>query len=243
MRRRSRRLQGSAPAEGGGSERQESTRWIPAREQKNAPSRFRLRPAHPIDLRRSDCRAGEPSTSSAPCSVHSERYSPISAASRTSMAQSFANCDIRISAPSYVFESPVRGNSTQKCTEAGAPSSGLPTDRRRSGCPSGAHQPPVLRPQCTRHTRACAGSSQAGAKREIRSLRTFLYNPHTLASCAVCSTSKRDQRFAEPGALSSTSPADLPLPRTASRESFVLLASRARRSGNLISRHDPRKWI
>ena len=43
----------------------------------------------------------------------------------------------------------------------------------------------------------------------------------------------RDQGFAEPGALLSTSPTDLPLPRTALRESFVLLASRARRSGNL----------
>jgi hypothetical protein len=38
----------------------------------NAPSRSRLRPAHPIDLRRSDCRAGGPSTFGAPCSVHPE---------------------------------------------------------------------------------------------------------------------------------------------------------------------------
>ena len=47
---------------------------------------------------------------------------------------------------------------------------------------------------------------------------------------------ERDQGFAEPGALSSTSPTDLPLPRTAPRESFVLVASRARRSGNLRCR-------
>lgn len=38
--------------------------------------------------------------------------------------------------------------------------------------------------------------------------------------------------FAEPGALSSTSPADSPLPRTASRRGFVLVASRARRTGD-----------
>jgi len=58
-----------------------------------------------------------------------------------------------------------------------------------------------------------------------------------------CALPKQDQGFAEPGALSSTSPADLPLPRTAFRESFVLLASRARRSGNLRSGTHPRKGI
>jgi hypothetical protein len=60
-------------------------------------------------------------------------------------------------------------------------------------------------------------------------IRTYLrYDGHALH--------ERDQRFAEPGALSSTSPTDLPLPRTALRESFVLVASRARRSGNLRCR-------
>ena len=38
-----------------------------------------------------------------------------------------------------------------------------------------------------------------------------------------------DQRFAEPVTLSSTSPVDFPLPRTALRRGFVLLALRARR--------------
>src|SRR4051794_7880050 len=37
------------------------------------------------------------------------------------------------------------------------------------------------------------------------------------------------KKFAEPVSLSSTLPADLPLPRTACRRSFVLLALRARR--------------
>ena len=41
-------------------------------DQRNAPSRCRLRPANPVDPRRSDCLSGEPSTFGAPCSVHSE---------------------------------------------------------------------------------------------------------------------------------------------------------------------------
>jgi hypothetical protein len=63
---------GMCPRRRRGSGRQDSARRNPAREQENAPSRSRLRPVHPIDLRRSDCRAGEPSTSGAPCSVHLE---------------------------------------------------------------------------------------------------------------------------------------------------------------------------
>lgn len=59
----------------------------------------------------------------------------------------------------------------------------------------------------------------------------------------ACALQRSDHGFAEPGALSSTFPADLPLPRTASRESFVLLAPRARRSGNLRCRLRARKWI
>ncbi len=74
LRRRSRRLQGSAPPQAGiraaGFRSAESR----SRTKRSAPSRSRLRPAHPIDLRRSDCRAGVPSSFGAPCSVHSETY-------------------------------------------------------------------------------------------------------------------------------------------------------------------------
>ena len=111
------------------------------------------------------------------------------ASSSFSRRNSVANCDILDSAISFTpRESPRTRKCTQKCTEAGAPSSGLPTDRRRSGCLSGAHQPPALRPRCTRDTRASTGSVKHASKRKIRSLRTFLYNAHTLASSAVCST-------------------------------------------------------
>ena len=68
-------------------------------DQRSAPSRSRLRPAHPIDLRRSDCRAGEPSTFGAPCSVHSESYWLISTASRACESVLVANCDFSLSQP------------------------------------------------------------------------------------------------------------------------------------------------
>jgi hypothetical protein len=77
-------------------------------------------------------------------------------------------------------------------------------------------------------------------KREVRSLR-FFFTDRAHLRRAAGALHERDQGFAEPGALSSTSPADLPLPRTASRESFVLVASRARRSGNLRCRGGARK--
>jgi hypothetical protein len=46
----------------------------------------------------------------------------------------------------------------------------------------------------------------------------------------VGSDDRLDQEFAEPVSLSSTTPANFPLPRTAARFGFVLLALRARRS-------------
>ena len=135
-------------------------------------------------------------------------------------------------------------HSTQKCTEAGAPSSGFPTDLRRSDCLSESHQPRALRPRCNQDTTGSRHRRQARANCNSRSLRLFLYNAHILASRRRCALPKQDQGFAEPGALSSTSPADLPLPRTAFRESFVLLASRARRSGESPERcTHPRKGI
>jgi hypothetical protein len=54
---------------------------------------------------------------------------------------------------------------TQKCTEAGAPSSGFPTDLRRSDCLSESHQPPALRPRCNwdTTTRATRRQDRSGA--------------------------------------------------------------------------------
>ena len=126
---------------------------------------------------------------------------------------------------------------------AGAPSSGLPTDRRRSDCLSEGHQPQALRPRCTRDTTARSSRRQVGTDRENSHVAVFSFR---IASACVSTHvlwRGKDHGFAEPGALSSTSPADLPLPRTASREGFVLVASRARRSGNLRLSEGPCKGI
>src|SRR5262245_33440832 len=119
-----------------------------------------------------------------------------------------------------------------------------PSDRpRRSGCLSESHHPRALRPRCTRDTRVSTETSQAPARRKKSALCGFFFTRRTYLRQSLFALSQRDQGFAEPGALSSTSPADLPLPRTASRESFVLLASRARRSGNLRCPWIPCKGI
>ena len=133
--------------------------------------------------------------------------------------------------------------STQEHTEAVAPSSDLPTDRRRSDCLSEGHQPQALRPRCTWDTTARFTPRQVGTDPRNPQFATFsLQTAQDCVSPPVLYL-KRTKKFAEPGALSSTSPADLPLPRTASREGFVLVASRARRSGNLRLRAGPCKGI
>ena len=127
--------------------------------------------------------------------------------------------------------------------------------------PSPVHLRPASRPTAAEATAARRAinlrRSVLGAIGRLRALETAvksLGNPKT----AICDFSftirtylrrvahalpKQDQGFAEPGALSSTSPTDLPLPRTALRESFVLVASRARRSGNLRCAAGPSKGI
>jgi len=125
------------------------------------------------------------------------------------------------------------GEQTQR-TEAGSPLSGFPTDRRRSDCLSESHQPPALRPRCTWDTRT---SRHAGQGRTKHSFPLFaIFSTKSTPTCvdSVMLYKGLDQEFAEPGALSSTSPTDRSLPRQALRGSFVLVASRARRSGNLI---------
>jgi len=87
---------------------------------------------------------------------------------------------------------------------------------------------------------SCAVKSEPITKTAVCEL---FFTSSTILRLDACALTKRDQGFAEPGALSSTSPADLPLPRTASREGFVLVASRARRSGNLRLTRGPRKGI
>ena len=122
----------------------------------------------------------------------------------------------------------------------------------RKSAPRPVHLRPTSRPTAAEATAARRAinlrRSVLGAIGRLRVVSTARQVDVETAKHAICDFSfttrtqlrrvahalpKQDQGFAEPGALSSTSPTDLPLPRTALRESFVLVASRARRSGNL----------
>ena len=122
--------------------------------------------------------------------------------------------------------------SRKKCTEPVAPSSGLPTDRRRSDCRSEGHQPRTLRTRCIGDSRGrstgpsrprnpnsshfakisfrtaydCASTRVLWIKRELPGRPTPGSRPGNAA-----------KEFAEPGTLSSTFPTGFPLSRTAAR--------------------------
>ena len=167
----------------------------PSRTKENAPSRSRLRPAHPIDRRRSDCLPGVPSTFGAPCSVQSQSYPRFQGRSTHAECLSCANCGIHVYAMTrgihdldQCADSSENYRSTQKRTESVSPSSGLPTDRRRSDCRSEGHQPLALRPRCNWETTGRTWLRQGVRELDSRSLRLFLYKPHTLASRRTCST-------------------------------------------------------
>lgn len=122
----------------------------------------------------------------------------------------------------------------------------------RRSAPSPVRLRPAIRPTVAEATAARRainlGRSVLGALGTLRAVESRV-KPLAIENDALCedfftirpylrrtarALLERDQGFAEPGALSSTSPTDLPLPRTALRKSFVLVASRARRSGNLV---------
>jgi hypothetical protein len=73
-------------------------------------------------------------------------------------------------------------------------------------------------------------AASRSSRTENSALCDLFFTNRTYLRQVVHALPKQDHGFAEPGALSSTSPTDLPLPRTALRGSFVLVASRARRS-------------
>jgi hypothetical protein len=116
----------------------------------------------------------------------------------------------------------------RKCTEPVTPSSGFPTDRRRSDCLLESHQPRTLRTRCSHDSRGDVRLRQARRQASCRNLRFFLFARVVLRreALALESSSGKETaehecsaaRFAEPGTLSSTVPTDLPLPRTAARE-------------------------
>ena len=83
--------------------------------------------------------------------------------------------------------------------------------------------------------RRVSGPCKGGRNRKMRSLHDFHYPHANRAILVACSREGWDQKagpkkFADPVALSSPEPTDLPLARTASQLGFDLLTLRARRS-------------
>ena len=62
---------------------------------------------------------------------------------------------------------------TRKCTEPVAPSSGFPTDRRRSGCRSESHQPRALRTRCISDSRVGPARRKAPSSELVANCALF----------------------------------------------------------------------
>jgi hypothetical protein len=81
-----------------------------------------------------------------------------------------------------------RTRGPRKCTEPVAPSSGFPTDCRRSGRRSESHQPRTLRTRCIAHSREAVPDRQGAASRSCRKLRSFLFATGRTALRGACSS-------------------------------------------------------
>ncbi len=99
-----------------------------------------------------------------------------------------------------------RSADQRKCTEPVAPSSGFPTDRRRSDCRSESHQPRTLRTRCIADSRVAPGSRQGVRKRTCRKLRSFLFTQASTALQRLCSKMAEDEKRAEQQGSATSSP-------------------------------------
>jgi hypothetical protein len=92
-----------------------------------------------------------------------------------------------------------RPDPKKKCTEPVTPSSGFPTDLRRSDCLSGSHQPRTLRTRCNHHPRGVGKLRQGRLERTLCKLRSFLFAQIRTAINRVCSGhSRRPDASARP---------------------------------------------
>jgi hypothetical protein len=87
----------------------------------------------------------------------------------------------------------------RKCTEPVTPSSGFPTDRRRSDCLSESHQPRTLRTRCMHDSRVPPRYRQGHRIATIRNLRSFLFTQGFVAVRATCSDGQLRRKTAGPG--------------------------------------------
>ena len=87
----------------------------------------------------------------------------------------------------------LRDRVTKKCTEPVAPSSGFPTDRRRSDCRSESHQPRTLRTRCIADSRGAATSPSRQPDRNFSQIAIFSFR--TASNCdPLCALAARGDK-------------------------------------------------
>lgn len=146
---------------------------------RNAPSRWRLRPAFRLTACFRRQPLGEPSTSGAPYSVQTRLYEVARGPSSTPETKSSANSG-KLSSQCVSTADPVVD--ARKRTEPVASSSGFPTDLRRSDCRSESHQPRTLRTRCIADSRGDPRGRQGTRIATSRKLRSFLFTRPPLRS-------------------------------------------------------------
>jgi hypothetical protein len=89
----------------------------------------------------------------------------------------------------------------EKCTEPVSPSSGNPTDLRRSDCHSESHQPRALRTRCSRDTTARADPGQAPAESNFAQIAgaALLTVPGTVSAAIPCRSLQQSSRLTKTG--------------------------------------------
>jgi hypothetical protein len=141
---------------------------------------------NPTDLRRSGCHSEshQPRTLRTRCSRDSMRTARAGSSRRRRTSRNLRQrglpgawrCKGDDSAKIGPIAEPSRGDGfNKKCTEPVSPSSGNPTDLRRSDCHSESHQPRALRTRCKQHTMGIVQSRQGPLGRACRNLRSFLF--------------------------------------------------------------------
>jgi hypothetical protein len=96
-----------------------------------------------------------------------------------------------------VYEKPVQ----RKCTGPVAPSSGFPTDHRRSDCHSESHQPRTLRTRCKPHTRRRTRARQGPKSEDVANCDVFFSHRVQLQAklLALVQTDRKRRPGARPG--------------------------------------------
>jgi hypothetical protein len=206
---------------------------------RNAPSRWRLRPAfrptaaeataarRAIDLGRSVLGAvatlwGEGDDRQGPARGSARKLRQVSTCDECGARRPMRPAGVGVVRPeeptgraggNRVEDSPKIGRvprrveaRRRKCTEPVAPSSGFPTDRRRSGCRSESHQPRVLRTRCNRESTRARRPRQAPLRRTCAICVFFFLHRDRLRLASFARDAPGEKKGPGPRAQPTSSP-------------------------------------